>query len=147
MSTFKYKIAGKEYAVEITDVSDSCATVSVNGEQYTVELEPQAPPEKAAPVLGHAATASTPAESAPAAAPAAAEAINSAAALCAPLPGIVVDIKVQVGDKVKAGDTLVVLEAMKMANNLDAERDGTVTAICVKVGESVMEEAPLVVVE
>ncbi len=73
--------------------------------------------------------------------------MNTNNALKAPLPGVVTDIKVQVGDNVNAGDTLVVLEAMKMANNLEAEKSGTVTAICVKVGESVLEETPLVVVE
>jgi biotin carboxyl carrier protein len=48
---------------------------------------------------------------------------------------------------VKAGDTVIVLEAMKMANNLAAEKDGKVTAICVKIGESVMEDDALVVIE
>ena len=65
----------------------------------------------------------------------------------APLPGVITAIEVEVGQQVKAGDTLVVLEAMKMANNIEAETDGTVTAICVKVGENVLEDAPLVVIE
>ena len=52
-----------------------------------------------------------------------------------------------VGDEVKAGDTVVVLEAMKMANNLEAENDGKVTAVLVKEGDSVMEDTPLVVIE
>ena len=53
----------------------------------------------------------------------------------------------KVGDEVKAGDTLLVLEAMKMANNIEAEKDGKVTAICVKAGQSVMEDDALVVIE
>lgn len=57
------------------------------------------------------------------------------------------EIKVAVGDMVKAGDTVLILEAMKMANNIEAEKDGKVTAICVKTGESVMEDSPLVVIE
>lgn len=65
----------------------------------------------------------------------------------APLPGVITDIKVQVGDSVTAGDTVLVLEAMKMANNLEAEKSGKVTAILVKVGENVMEDTPLVVIE
>ena len=73
--------------------------------------------------------------------------MNTANALKAPLPGVVTEIKVAVGDEVKAGDVVVVLEAMKMANNLEAEKDGKVTAICVKNGESVLEDAPLVVIE
>ena len=65
----------------------------------------------------------------------------------APLPGVITEIKVAVGDEVKAGDIVIVLEAMKMANNLEAEKDGKVTAICVKTGESVLEDSPLVVIE
>ena len=73
--------------------------------------------------------------------------MNIGNALKAPLPGVVVEVKVAVGDEVKAGDTVVVLEAMKMANNLEAENDGKVTAVLVKEGDSVMEDTPLVVIE
>ena len=73
--------------------------------------------------------------------------VNTANAVKAPLPGVVTEIKVAVGDEVKAGDTVLVLEAMKMANNIEAEKDGKVTAICVKQGESVLEDSPLVVIE
>ena len=65
----------------------------------------------------------------------------------APLPGTITAISVEVGQEVKAGDTVVVLEAMKMANNIEAEKAGKVTAVCVKVGQSVLEEDPLVVIE
>ena len=68
-------------------------------------------------------------------------------AVKSPLPGVITEIKVAVGDEIKAGDTVVVLEAMKMANNLDAERSGKVTAILVNEGDSVMEDTPLVVIE
>ena len=74
-------------------------------------------------------------------------AAGKAGAIKAPLPGVITDIKVAVGDEVQAGDTVIVLEAMKMANNLQAEKAGKVTAICVKVGESVMEDDALVVIE
>ena len=73
--------------------------------------------------------------------------VNTANAVKAPLPGVITEIKVNVGDTVSAGDTVVVLEAMKMANNIEAEKSGKVTAICVKQGESVMEDSPLVVIE
>ena len=65
----------------------------------------------------------------------------------APLPGTINEIKVKVGDKVNTGDTVVVLEAMKMQNNIEAEKDGKVTAICVKPGQAVLEEDALVVIE
>lgn len=73
--------------------------------------------------------------------------VNTANALRAPLPGVITEICVAVGDEVKEGDTVIVLEAMKMANNLQAEKSGKVTAICVKQGENVMEDTPLVVIE
>ncbi|MCD8282088.1 MAG: biotin/lipoyl-binding protein [Prevotella sp.] len=141
MSRFKYKIEGREYDVEITEAADNVVNVVVNGESFAVETERKAEPERRKPVLGQPET-----ESADAVAATAAN-VNTNDALRAPLPGIITEIKVAVGDEVNAGDTLVVLEAMKMANNLDAEKSGKVTAICVKVGESVMEDAPLVVVE
>ncbi len=68
-------------------------------------------------------------------------------AVRSPLPGTVVDIKVAIGNTVKKGQTLVVLEAMKMENNIDAERDGKITEIKVNKGDSVMEGAILVTIE
>jgi len=103
-------------------------------------MEPEEEPVKKPVVLGKPAE-QTAEESAPA------QNVNTAGAVKAPLPGVITEIKVAVGDEVKAGDTLLVLEAMKMANNIEAEKDGKVTAICVKPGENVMEDAPLVVVE
>jgi len=67
--------------------------------------------------------------------------------LKSPLPGVITDILVEVGQEVQAGDNVIVLEAMKMANNLQAEKSGKVIAICVKVGQSVMEDEALVVIE
>ena len=73
--------------------------------------------------------------------------VNAANAVKAPLPGTITSIEVAVGQEVKAGDTVVVLEAMKMQNSIEAEKDGKVTAIAVKVGQAVLEDDPLVVVE
>lgn len=141
MSTFKYTIDGKVYNVEIGEVNDTIANVTVNGESFSVEMEKQAEPEKKKPVLGQPKSEDSETEAASKAN------VNTNNALRAPLPGVVTEIKVEVGQEVSAGDTLVVLEAMKMANNLESEKSGKVTAICVKVGESVMEDTPLVVVE
>ena len=141
MKEYKYTIDGKEYKVEIGDIVDNIADVTVNGEAFKVEMEPEAEPEKKKVVLGQPAESSVSDEATPAAN------VNTANAVKAPLPGVITSIEVEVGQEVKAGDTVVVLEAMKMANNIEAEKDGKITAICVKQGESVMEDAPLVVIE
>lgn len=141
---YKYTINGHQYEVAIGDIEDTIATVVVNGEEYKVEWEPEAEPEKKKPVLGKPATANdttTPEESASGAN------VNTNNAIKAPLPGVITSIEVNVGDEVKAGDTVLVLEAMKMANNIEAEKDGKVTAICVKAGQTVMEDDALVVIE
>ena len=140
MKEYKYTIDGKEYEVAIGDVVENIANVTVNGVEYKVEMEPEPEPEKKVVVQ-------------PVAQPQASEDstsavnVNTANAVKAPLPGVVIDIKVAVGDEVKEGDTVVVLEAMKMANNIEAEKDGKIAAILVKTGQSVMEDDPLVVIE
>ena len=142
MKEYKYTIDGKEYKVEIGDIVDNVADVTVNGEAFKVEMEPEAEPEKKKVVLVNPTAESSDDSSATPTAN-----VNTANAVKAPLPGVITSIEVQVGQQVNAGDTVVVLEAMKMANNIEAEKSGTVTAICVKQGENVMEDAPLVVIE
>ncbi len=141
MKEYKYTINGTKYEVAIGDIVENIADVTVNGETYKVEMEPEPIEEKKVVVK-------------PVAQPAAAEVsassnanVNTNDAVKAPLPGVVIEIKVAVGDEVKQGDTVIVLEAMKMANNLEANKDGKVAAVLVKQGESVMEDTPLVVIE
>ncbi len=140
MKEYKYTIDGKEYKVAIGDIVENVADVTVNGESFKVEMEPEKEPEKKKVVLGQPA-ATEESEATPA------TNVNTANAVKAPLPGVITSIEVEVGQEVKAGDTVVVLEAMKMANNIEAEKDGKITAICVKTGENVLEDAPLVVIE
>ena len=142
MKEYKYTINGTKYEVAIGDIVENIATVTVNGEEFKVEMEKEPEPEKKKVVVKPAAEA--PKAEAPKAAAGPVDAKNS---IKAPLPGVIIDIKVAVGDEVKAGDTVIVLEAMKMANNLTTDRAGKVTAVCVGVGESVMEDTPLVVIE
>lgn len=144
MKTYKYTINGTQYEVSIGEIADNIANVTVNGEEFKVEMEPEPETEKKKVVVKTGAAK----ESAPAAdAPASTANVNTANALKAPLPGVITEIKVSVGDEVAKGDVLVVLEAMKMANNLESEKAGKVTAILVSQGASVMEDTPLVVVE
>ena len=117
MKEFKYTIDGKEYKVQIDAVEGNIASVNVNGEAYKVEMEQEAEPEKKKVVLGQPAAASDDAEATPAAN------VNTANAVKAPLPGTITSIEVAVGQEVKAGDTVVVLEAMKMQNNIEAEKE------------------------
>jgi biotin carboxyl carrier protein len=140
---YKYTINGNKYEVAIGDIVENEVTVTVNGEEYKVEMEPEPVEEKKVVVRKPAAVASEAAtnESSGSAS------VNANNAVKAPLPGVITSIEVSVGDEVKAGDTLLVLEAMKMANNIEAEKDGKVTAICVKPGQSVMEDDALVVIE
>ena len=139
---YKYTINGNLYEVAIGDIVENEAVVTVNGEEYKVAWEPEAEPEKKVVVRPATAQASESSDSGETSAN-----VNTNNAVKAPLPGVITSINVSVGDEVKAGDTLLVLEAMKMANNIEAEKDGKVTAICVKPGQSVMEDDALVVVE
>lgn len=145
MKEYKYTIDGEEYKVNIGNIEDNVASVTVNGNKYKVEMEPEPEPEKKKVVLGKA-TSQPGNEDSNADSQNTANA-NTANALRAPLPGVITEVCVSVGDKVKKGDTVVVLEAMKMANNIESEKDGKVTAVLVKQGVSVMEDTPLVVIE
>ncbi|WP_040197603.1 biotin/lipoyl-containing protein [Candidatus Soleaferrea massiliensis] len=105
--------------------------VTVNGKAYDVSVEEMGACAPAAPV------APAPAAPAPAAAPAAPKASAGAVQVKAPMPGTILDIKVSAGQQVKKGDVLVILEAMKMENEIMAPQDGTVDAVHVQKGASV----------
>lgn len=143
MKEYKYTINGNKYEVAINSINDNIANVVVNGEEYEVQMEKEPEPVKKKVVVRPVAHP----EAETASAPTSTNKVDLNNAVKSPLPGVITEIKVKVGDEVKAGDTVVVLEAMKMANNLDAEKSGKVTAVLVKEGESVMEDTPLVVIE
>ena len=145
MKEYKYKINGNLYNVVIGDIEDNIAHVEVNGTHYTVEMEKK---PKAAPTPKPVARPVAKPAAAPAAAPAAKPAAASAkSGVKSPLPGVILDIKVNVGDEVKKGQTIIILEAMKMENSINADKDGKVTAINVSKGESVLEGTDLVIIE
>ena len=142
MKTFKYKIDGKDYQVEIGEISeDNIAEVKVNDQAFQVELEKPAEPEKKKVVLGKPAEADK-----DAAETASTQLVNANNAVKAPLPGTITSIEVEVGQEVNAGDTVVVLEAMKMQNSIEAECSGTVTSVIVKPGDTVMEGDALITI-
>ncbi len=152
MNTYKYKVKGVDYEVEIAEVEGNIAKVNVNGIPF--ELELQKPinaakhPSMNKPKVEAPRPAATPA-AAPAAAPAATPAAAAGAGnpVKAPLPGTITDIKVQVGQTVAVGETLLILEAMKMQNNIESDYAGQVTSILVKPGETVMEGAVLLTIQ
>ena len=146
MKEYKYKINGNLYNVVIGDIEENIAHVEVNGTHYTVEMEkkPKAAPAPKPVVRPAAKPAAAPAAAAPVAKPAAGGAKSG---VKSPLPGVILDIKVNVGDEVKKGQTIIILEAMKMENSINADKDGKVAAINVSKGESVLEGTDLVIIE
>ena len=142
MKEYKFKINGKQYNVAVGEADGKLLPVNVNGKDYSVELE------------GDLSTSleMTKAASAPAAAPAPAAAVPAAKPaaggaqekVVSPLPGVIIEVSVKEGQAVKAGQKVAVLEAMKMENESSAPKDGTITAIHVHKGDSILEGAPIV---
>lgn len=147
MKQYKYKINGNLYNVTVNDVEDNIARVEVNGTPYNVELDkPLKTPSVAKPVVRPAAAPKT-ATGAPVVSRPAAGGGGAKAGVKSPLPGVILDIKVKEGDMVKKGQVVIILEAMKMENNINADRDGKVTSIKVSKGDSVLEGTDLVIIE
>ena len=137
MKQYKYTINGAQFDVTIDSIVGSKAKVEVNGIPFEVEMQGSALVEEALPTVStEAAAAPASAKSGP----------GAGAPVKAPLPGVVTKILVKEGQGVKKGETVLVLEAMKMENNITAEADGTVTGICVSAGDSVMEGTTLITI-
>lgn len=146
---FSFKINGAEYKCAVEEIEAGLTEVTVNGKKYTVETEKPVAPVKAAPKAAPAAAAPA-AAAAPKAAPAPAPAAKAAPAAAgaqvkSPLPGSVVKVCVNEGQDVKKGDTLLILESMKMENPILAEQDGKVAQVAVAAGQTVMQDDLLVV--
>lgn len=148
MAKYQYTIQGVDYDVEINEVEGSLAKVNVNGIDFDVELkQPISVGKQIKKVKVEKPVAAPVTAAAPGAAPAPAPVeAGSGAKVLAPLPGTVTEVCVKVGDAVAMGDTVVILEAMKMQNNIEAENAGTVTSVLVSKGDTVMEGAPLITI-
>ena len=146
MKTYKFKINGNEYNVDINSVEGNIADVTVNGASYKVEMDTPVnvaagqPPVKPLPGQGGSAVSEQVAAPAAASTPAA----GSGKAVTSPLPGVIIEVSVKEGQAVKAGQKVAVIEAMKMENEIQASTDGTVTAVLVNKGDSVLEGAEIV---
>ena len=136
LRTFNVFIDGEYFSVE----------VDPTGEYQAVAVAPTARPAAAPKAAAPAAKAAAPAAAAAPKAAAPAPAVEGGTPLLAPMPGLVIKYLVEVGASVKAGDPVVVLEAMKMENNLAAPCDGTVKALSCSSGDSVAKDAVLAVI-
>ena len=152
MKQYKYTINGAQYDVTIDSIVGSKAKVEVNGIPFEVEMHGSSLVEEDLPTMStegapaRAAAPAAPAAAPAAAAPAAKSGPGAGTPVKAPLPGVVTKILVAEGQAVKKGETVLVLEAMKMENNITAEADGAVTGICVAAGDSVMEGTTLLTI-
>ncbi len=136
MKKFSFTIRGNKYDVELQNIEDNIAEIDVNGSKYEVEIHKEIKTSKTPKLVrpkvfpsgsGDKAKTSKPAER------------KGSGGIKAPLPGTILDLKIKVGDEVKAGDVLLIMEAMKMENNIKADRAGTISALKVNVGDSVLE--------
>ena len=164
MAKYQYTVKGVDYEVEIQDIEGNIANVTVNGIPFEVEMKQPVKAGKQKVKLSeerraegceerrvkneesYSSSASAASTSSTTTATPAAPATGGKPVV-APLPGTINEIKVKVGDKVNAGDTVVILEAMKMQNNIEAETSGTITSINVNKGDAVMEGDTLVTIK
>ena len=156
MGKYNFRINGHDYQVDVNSVEGGIADVTVNGTDYKVELADAVPApaqqavRPAPQTVSTGAPAVTPQATAPA--PQAAQTATASApqgkgeVVTAPLPGVILDIKVKDGDAVKAGQTVAVLEAMKMENEIESTASGTVTAVNAGKGDSVLEGAAIITI-
>ena len=136
MKKFNFTIKGTKYSTRIKEIDGNIAKIEVNGTHYKVEMEQEVKQTKT-PTLVRKPVVRKPGEGVAPKGP-------SAGAVKAPLPGNIFKILVKEGDEIKTGDNLLVMEAMKMENDIRAEKSGTVAAIKVSEGEAVLQGAVLI---
>jgi biotin carboxyl carrier protein len=137
MKEYKIKINGNPYEVSVDGAETGNATVLVNGTQYNVDIADQnvAAPK---PITPRPVVIATPVAAAPK---------SGGSAMKSPLPGLILEVKLREGDEVKEGQCIMILEAMKMENNIDAHRNGKITRLLKKQGDTVLEGDELFVIE
>ena len=136
MKNYKFTISGHTYEVDILDVDGDLAKIEVNGTPYMVEIHQQVRQQKTPtlvrPVMKEPHKNIEKKEA------------SSRLAVKSPLPGIILELSVKEGDMVKKGQKLAVMEAMKMENEIKAEKDGEVVSVKVSQGQSVLQDEVLI---
>jgi glutaconyl-CoA/methylmalonyl-CoA decarboxylase subunit gamma len=137
MKQFKFTIHGNDYAVDVINLDDNIAHIEVNGTPYDVEVHRKIKTSKTPRVIAS-----------PVKEPSKPEIEKrdrgDAHPITAPLPGNILEIKVKPGDIITKGQLLLVMEAMKMENNVLADRKGVIESITVKTGDTVLQGDVLV---
>ena len=136
MKKFKFTIRGNKYDVELLNIEDNIAEVEVNGSKYEVEIEQELKTTKTPKLVRPKAVPSSESDRAKTSRPTESK---GAGFVKAPLPGTILQIFAKEGDIVKSGDKLLIMEAMKMENNITADKEGKVTSVKVKEGDAVLE--------
>ena len=138
MKNFKFTIQGNKYDVSIIDMEDNIAEIEVNGSVYKVEIEKSTPTSKTPRLIRSVAIPTT--ESSPTQLKTNAPASPKGSGFIkSPLPGVILNVYVKEGDRVNIGTKLITLEAMKMENNINSDKEGIVKSLKVKQGDSVLE--------
>lgn len=148
MKKYSFTIAGKKYEVEIASVNGGNAEVSVNGKSYTVALDnaPACQPESAQACHSEEPKASSCHSEEPKAPKESPSPSGIETAVPSPMQGTVVEVKVAEGQAVKSGDTLIVIESMKMEVEIASTADGVVKAVKVSKGDQLEEGQTVVIV-
>jgi biotin carboxyl carrier protein len=145
MKNFKFTINGNAYEADIIGIDDNIAEVAINGVTYSVEIDKKLQTIKTPKLVRTLAVPST--DSHPSVSKTASpSAPKGTGNIKSPLPGVILDIYVREGDMVKIGQKLLMLEAMKMENIINADKEGRVAALKVGKGDSVMEGDILIVI-
>lgn len=141
MKKFKFTLRGNKYEVELHSIEDNIALIEVNGSKYEVEIEQEIKTSKTPKLVRETAIPSSESDKAKTSKP---SEKKGAGNIKAPLPGTILQIFVKEGDIVKSGDRLLIMEAMKMENNITSDKEGKITAVKIKTGDSVLEGDVLV---
>jgi glutaconyl-CoA/methylmalonyl-CoA decarboxylase subunit gamma len=137
MKQFKFTIHGNDYAVDILNLEDNVARIEVNGTPYEVEVHRKSKTSKTPRVIA-------PPVKEPAKPEIEKRERGDAHPITAPLPGNILEIRVNPGDIIEKGQVLLIMEAMKMENNVLADRKGVIESIPVKIGDAVLQGDVLV---